>query len=241
MNEHLLSAIESYEPFPETIDYVSQYPALCIAGPTGAGKGTLATYLTQSGDYAPVVSDTTRQPRKHNDGYEVNGVNYWFIDEDKALAKVQGGDYIEVKAVHETTMYGTSTEAYKKVIESEKTPILEIDVQGIEDLMARFPDLHAILLLPPSFDVWQRRLDNRGDMSVEEKVRRFKTALKEIVKPIENPRFYPVINTEVVYTAQAITSSEYRQPEYRERALKVAHELLERTVAFLRDNDGTIA
>jgi guanylate kinase len=237
MNEHLLAAIDAYEPFPDTVEYVSRHPALCIAGPTGAGKGTLATYLTQSGDYAPVVSDTTRQPRKHNDGYEVNGVNYWFIDEDKALAKVQGGDYIEVKAVHETTMYGTSTEAYKKVVESDRTPILEIDVQGIEDLMARFAELDAILLLPPNFDVWQQRLDGRGDMGVDEKVRRFRTALKEIIKPIENPRFFPVINTEVIDTAQVIASQEYRQPEYRERALKVAHELLERTVAFLREND----
>lgn len=237
MNEHLIAAIEAYQPFPETIKYVSKHPALCIAGPTGAGKGTLATYLTQSDDYAPVVSDTTRQPRKHNDGYEVNGVNYWFLDEAEALKKVQNGEYIEVKAVHETTMYGTSTEAYKKVVENDKTPILEIDVQGIEDLMARFPELDAVLLLPPSFDIWQHRLDNRGDMSIEEKIRRFKTALKEIVKPIENPRFFPVINTEVVYTAQVITHEEYRQPAYREKAMKVVHELLERIEVFLHEND----
>lgn len=236
MNEQLLEAIATYQPPASTVEYVSEHPSLNIAGPTGAGKGTLATYLTQSGEYAPVVSDTTRKPRPHNDGLEVNGVHYWFLDDDEALQKVTSGAYVEVKTVHQERMYGTSTEAYKKVVESEQTPILEIDVQGIEDLMAHFPELDAILLLPPDFDTWQHRLDGRGDMDLSEKIRRFKTALTEIAKPIEDERFHPVINTEVVDTAATIISDEYKQPEYRERALQVAYELLERTAQFLQEH-----
>lgn len=233
MDPQLVNEINNYKPSEATVTYISEHPSLNIAGPTGAGKDTLATYLTQSGDYALVVSDTTRSPRPHNDGQEVNGVHYWFIDEAKALEKVKNKAYVEVKQVHERGMYGTSVEAYKKVITSGQKPILVIDIQGIEDLMGQFPQLDAILLLPPNFEVWQQRLDGRGDMSLEEKIRRLKTALKEIAKPIENPRFHPVINTEVIDTAEIIESGEYKEAAYRENALKVAHELLENIETFL--------
>ena len=236
MNQRLLDAISSYQPSEETVRYVSEHPSLNIAGPTGAGKDTLATYLTQSGDYALVVSDTTRSPRPHHDGLEVNGVQYWFLTDDEALAKVTAQKYVEVKQVHERGMYGTSTNAYQKVVESRQIPILVIDIQGIEELMGHFPQLDAVLLLPPNFDVWQQRLDGRGDMSHEEKVRRMKTALKEIAKPIENPRFHPVINTEVIDTAEVIMSGEYKQPAYRDSALLVARELLRRINDFLANN-----
>ncbi len=237
MKETLFEAINTYQPPEEVIKYVSENPSCNIAGPTGAGKGTFSLYLAQSREFAPVVSDTTRIPRPHNDGLEVNGVQYWFIKEDEAELKVRDGKYIEVKAVHHKTMYGTSFEAYKKVVESGRVPILEIDVQGMEDLMDRYPDFESIFLLPPDFDIWQVRLDGRGDMNLDEKIHRFKTALVEMKKPFENPRFHPVINTEVVETEKIIESGEHKTPEYRARALKVASELLTRTAAFLEEYD----
>lgn len=237
MNDDLLAAIEAYQP-PESIqELITQNPSLNLAGPTGAGKGTLATYLTQLGKFAPVVSDTTRLPRPHNDGYEVNGVNYWFIDEATALDRVKNGAYVEVKSVHRKTMYGTSIAAYERVVQSGRTPILEIDVQGIEDLMGRFEDFEAVFLLPPDFHTWQSRLDGRGRMDIEDKIERFKSALFEIDRLIHNDRFYAVINTEVVDTAGRMISGEYKTPEYQKNALLVAQELLEKTRQFLAIHD----
>jgi len=240
MDTKLLEAIKNYEAPEAAHKEVSNHPPLALAGPTGAGKGTLATYLTQSGDFAPVVSDTTRPPRPHNDGMEVHGVGYWFLTEQEALQKIANGSYIEVKEVHRRTMYGTSREAYRKVVSSGRTPILEIDVQGIEELMQHFPELEAVFLLPPSFDVWQSRLDGRGSMDFDEKVNRLETAYSEIQRPLTNPRFHPVVNHEVIDTAELITSGKYKNPEYREGALKVARELLARTVSFLESHGRTI-
>jgi guanylate kinase len=233
MNDQLFTLITSYRAPENAHHVISNHPSLNFAGPTGAGKGTLVTYLTQSGDYAPVVSDTTRAPRPHNDGFEVNGVNYWFIGEDEAIQKVSEGMYIEVKAVHRKTMYGTSVASYERVVNTGRTPVLEIDVQGMEDLMERFSDFEAIFLLPPNFDVWQSRLDGRGRMQHEEKIERLKSACVEIEVLLANPRFYPVINTEVVDTAALITSEAYKAEEYREHALAIAKEILEHTKAFL--------
>lgn len=236
MNESLIQKIETYEPPVRALHLVEQNPSLNIAGPTGAGKGTLSVYLAQTGNYSPVVSDTTRAPRPHNKGYEVNGVDYWFISESEAEQKIGQGAYLEVKAVHQKTVYGTSLDSYQRVIDSGKIPLLEIDVQGMEDLMDRYSHFEAIMLFPPDFDIWQQRLEGRGDMSLDEKVVRLKSAVSEMQKPIQNPRFHPVINTEVVDTAAIIASGQYTSPEYRSSALVVAKELLRRTELFLEDH-----
>lgn len=229
----LSKAVENYQAHSEARKLVAEHPPLGIAGPTGSGKGTVAHYLTQSANYSPTVSDTTRAPRPHNDGVEVNGVQYWFINEEQAAEKLKNGEYIEAKWVHGTTLYGTSTEAYRRVIQTGRTPLLEIDVQGMEDLMDDFPDFEPILLLPPDFETWQSRLDGRGDMDLEQKIRRFGTALIEFAKPFENPRFNPVVNHEVLDTAEVIKSGEYRASEYRQNALRIAEELRVATQDFL--------
>lgn len=231
--ESFENTINGYIMPEEAKQLILEYPSLNIAGPTGAGKGTMTLYLTQSGNYTPVVSDTTRIPRRSGNGYEVNGVHYWFIDEATARQKLSEGAYIEAKPVHGDTMYGTSIESYKRVVESGRIPILEIDVKGMEELMQQAPGFEAILLLPPSFEVWEQRIDGRGEMDLPEKLKRFTTAVLEYSKPIENRNFFPVINTEVVDTAEVIMSGKYRSDEYREKALDLAAELRDQTQAFL--------
>lgn len=229
----LETAINDYKAPEHARRLISEHPPLAIAGPTGSGKGTVAHYLTQSENYSPVVSDTTRTPRKHNDGYEVNGVQYWFITEAEAAQKLADGAFIESKWVHGITLYGTSIASYERVVKAGRTPLLEIDVQGIEDLMDEFPGFESILLIPPSFDVWQARLDGRGDMDLEQKLRRFATALDELKRPFENPRFHPVVNVEVVDTAKVIVDETYRDEAYRKAALETAEQIALDIEAFL--------
>ncbi len=235
---NLSEAVNNYQAPKSARELIAENPPLGIAGPTGSGKGTVAHFLTQSANYSPTVSDTTRLPRKHNDGYEVNGVQYWFISEEEAAEKLSGGEYIEAKWVHGTTLYGTSVESYRRVVAAGRIPLLEIDVQGMEDLMEDFPTFEPILLLPPDFETWQRRLDGRGDMDLEQKLRRFDTALIEFTKPFENPKFHPVVNHEVIDTAEVIKSGEYRSDEYREEALKIAEELRQATKRFLDSHNS---
>jgi len=229
----LEQAISAYQ-MPETArTLLHEHPSLNIAGPTGAGKGTMAQHLTQTGHYVPVVSDTTRPKRVFGNGYEVSGVHYWFIDDETGLKKLTDNEYIEAKLVHGDTLYGTSITSYERVVKSGRTPILEIDVQGMEDLMQAAPGFEAILLLPPSFEIWEQRIDGRGDMDIDQKIRRFQTALLEYKKPLENENFYPVINTEVLETAEIIMSGEYHEESYRLKALALAAELHDATQKFL--------
>lgn len=232
----LEQAIESYEMPDEAKILILEQPSLNIAGPTGAGKGTMAQYLTQTGKYTPVVSDTTRAPRPTGNGLEVNGVHYWFIDQETALEKLANGAFVEAKLVHGDTLYGTTIASYQRVVDGGRVPILEIDINGMEELMKEAPGFEAVLLLPPSFDIWVQRLDGRGDMDLAQKLRRFETALVEYTRPIENENFWPVINTEVVDTAELIISGDYKDPAYREHALALAVELRDHTQAFLNSH-----
>jgi len=229
----LEQAIHNYQMPSKARKFLHEHPSLNIAGPTGAGKGTMTQHLTQTGHYVPVVSDTTRKPRVFGNGYEVNGVHYWFIDHETGLQRLNAGAYIEAKLVHGDTLYGTSITSYERVVNSGRIPILEIDIQGMEDLMEAAPGFEAILLLPPSFEIWEQRIDGRGDMTLEQKIRRFRTALSEYTKPLENRNFYPVVNTEVLDTAEVIISGAYKDEAYRQKALVLAQELHDATKEFL--------
>jgi guanylate kinase len=230
---YLEEIINSYQMPKEAKRLIRAHKPIGLAGPTGAGKGTLAQYLTQTGEYAPIVSDTTRAPRLLGGGYEVNGVHYWFINEDEALEKLRTNKYIEAKLVHGSTVYGTSIEAYKRVVASGRTPILEIDVQGMEEFMQADPEFSSIMLLPPDFDTWIERLDGRGVMDPDEKTRRLNTAIFELDKIFENKRFFPVINTEVVDTYEVIRSGAYLEEPYMSESMDIARRLSRATKAFL--------
>lgn len=234
---NLQEAVNSYRMPEVARALISEHRPLGLAGPTGAGKSTLAQYLTQEGHYAPIVSDTTRAPRPFLKGSEVNGVHYWFLTEKEALEKIAQGGYIEAKVVHGDTLYGTSISAYSQVVKSGRTPILDIDVQGMEEFMRHDSAFEAILLLPPNFETWMQRIEARGDMTPENRLKRFSSALVEYSKPFDNKQFYPVVNTEVVEAAKVIQSGEYRNPDYQEYALQVAAELRDATQAYL---DNTI-
>jgi guanylate kinase len=230
---NLQTAVQSYSIPEAARQLIHAHQPLGLAGPTGAGKSTLAHYLTLRGDFAPVVSDTTRRPRPIGNDDEVNGVHYWFISEAEALEKLSHKKYVEAKLVHGDTLYGTSIAAYQHVVNNGRTAILDIDIQGMEEFMSVDPDFEAILLLPPSFEVWNQRIDGRGDMTAENKIRRFQSALKEYEVVFRNERFYPVMNTEVVETAEVIKSKRYKDPGYKQAALAVARALVEETRAYL--------
>ena len=235
---NLIDLINEYKPSEEARVLVREHPPLGLSGPTGSGKGTVGHYLTQTENYAPIISDTTRPPRKHHDGYEVNGVQYWFISENQAVEKLKQQAYIEAKWIHGTTMYGTSVAAYERVVDSGRVPLLEIDVQGMDDLMDGFSDFQPIFLLPPSFEIWQQRLDGRGGIGLSQKISRFKSALLELERPIKNKNYHPVINDEVVETAKIIKSGEYLNEDYRNEAILVANEMKQKINMFLAQHDS---
>jgi len=147
-----------------------------ISAPSGAGKSTLCKKLRQHyPDIQFSVSYTTRQPRAN----ECDGIDYNFISSEDFKKGIQENQWAEWACVHDN-YYGTSKELIKSYLETGKDVLLEIDVQGMKQIVEQFPDAITIFIKPPSLEILQQRLENRGTDLPDVIAKRLKNAKKEM-------------------------------------------------------------
>jgi guanylate kinase len=103
------------------------------------------------------VSHTTRSPRKG----EVDEVDYNFVSEEKFRTMADQGEFLEWAEVH-GNFYGTSRASVMTMLDKGLDVLLDIDVQGAVQVRDVFADAVLIFILPPSLEVVEDRLRNRG-------------------------------------------------------------------------------
>ncbi|MGQ9475806.1 MAG: guanylate kinase [Actinomycetota bacterium] len=146
-----------------------------VAGPSGAGKGTLISELLKRYPQARLsVSATTREPRPG----EREGVEYHFLDRKEFQRRAQAGDFLEWAEVH-GNLYGTPRRAVEEWLERGHDVILEIDVQGARQVRERMPEAVTVFVTPPSLEALEERLRQRGTENEEEIRRRLRNAVRE--------------------------------------------------------------
>jgi len=146
-----------------------------ISAPSGAGKTTLAHRIFQAvPDLRPSISYTTRTPRKG----EVNGRDYYFVSEEQFTHMRSAGAFAEWAHVHEF-FYGTPRAPLDEAVAQGRDLLLDIDVQGAEQLKATYPEAVSIFVLPPSWRELERRLRGRGTDHEEVITRRLQRAREE--------------------------------------------------------------
>jgi guanylate kinase len=154
-----------------------------VSGPSGAGKTTLINNVRS--ELAPLginlyfsVSHTTRQLRAG----EVEGKNYYFVSPEKFSSMVERGEFLEWAHVHEQR-YGTSKKEVVDRLHQGVDVILDIDYQGARQI-ANDSDLKErklnVFIFPPSFEVLEQRLRDRGLNSDREIETRLQKAMDEI-------------------------------------------------------------
>jgi len=149
---------------------------LIVSGPSGSGKSTLVQKILELPGTMPSVSCTTR-PRRAT---EASGKCYDFISEAEFEAMVQRGEFLEYARVFGKHSYGTPRKWLEESRKKGLDLVLEIDVQGAEQVKQKLPESVAIFILPPSREELERRLRNRGQDSGEEISRRLAKARDEI-------------------------------------------------------------
>lgn len=147
-----------------------------LAGPSGAGKTTLAHHLVETFDSAVFsVSNTTRPAR----GSEIEGVDYFYSCREEFLERIESGCFLEYAEVH-GNLYGTSRDWVMRELARGGNVILDIDVQGALQIKKAFPASILIFILTPSPDVLSKRLLSRNTDDPDVVLRRMEVAESEI-------------------------------------------------------------
>jgi len=166
-----------------------------VSAPSGAGKTSLVNALLQREPALRLaVSYTTRSPRPG----EENGVHYHFVSEERFLAMMGEGAFLEHAEVF-GNRYGTAEATVREDLAQGRDLILEIDWQGARQVRERFPAAVSIFVLPPSAEALHERLCGRGQDSDAVIEVRMRAAREEISHYAEydylvvNDRFEPAL------------------------------------------------
>ncbi len=147
-----------------------------LSAPSGAGKTTLCEALRRlHPELAYSVSFTTRRPRQG----ETDGKDYHFISKDEFEAGIADGRWAEWAEVH-GNYYGTSALWIDQTLNSGEHVLMDIDMQGARQMVARFPEAITVFIMPPSMEELERRLRSRGTDAETTISLRLSNALEEI-------------------------------------------------------------
>jgi len=148
-----------------------------ISAPSGSGKSTLVGRIRETVPNLEFsISYTTRKPR----GAEQNGREYYFISREEFEEMISNQEFLEHARVFETDYYGTARRFLRKAEEEGSDLLLDIDVQGAEQIKRELPHAVSIFIMPPNRSELERRLRERSQDSAEVIQRRLETARREI-------------------------------------------------------------
>lgn len=205
--DQLQQKLAGYKPSVETVELIRQTPILLLVGVSGAGKDSIKQRLPKTGDYHHIVSHTTRKPRENKGVMERDGVDYHFIDLAEAERMLDAGAFVEAK-MYSGNIYGTSVAEIERARDDSKIALTDIEVQGVVEYKAISASVHAVFVLPPSYEVWQQRLQSRyaGDVDPADMEKRLRTAKAELAEALHKDYYRFVINDDLETAVVAVDS-----------------------------------
>ena len=162
-----------------------------LSGPSGVGKSTVVAGLRKEcPEIWLSVSVTTRPPRPG----EVDGREYYFVDDADFDRMVAGGELLEW-AAFAGYRYGTPRGPLAEKLAAGIPSLLEIDLAGARQVRRAVPDALLVFLAPPSWPELVRRLTGRATEPPEVIERRLAAARVELAA--EDEFDVTLINTSV--------------------------------------------
>ena len=171
---------------------------IVLSAPSGAGKTTiLQKALSLLDEIEFSVSYTTRVQRLT----ERDGLDYHFVTEELFRERIAENQFLEWAEVH-GNLYGTGRAETESICQSGRDVLLDVDVQGAAQVRKAKPDAISVFMLPPSFEVLEKRLRGRQQDSPEVIEMRLRAARSEIGRYLDYD--YVVINEELDHAADML-------------------------------------
>lgn len=171
-----------------------------ISGPSGVGKTSIIEGVMKKVRNVVFSVSCTTRPKRPN---EVEGRDYFFVDERTFLDMVQKDEFLEWAVVH-GHYYGTPRKFVEEQIQKGINVILDIDVQGATTVMKKIKDAVFVFIAPPSFDELKKRLLKRGTEKEEDMLKRLEDAKRELE---QIPKFqYLIVNVDLQESIEQLTS-----------------------------------
>ena len=183
-----------------------------VSGPSGVGKSTvLRALFAQNTNLYFSVSATTRDPRPG----EEDGVHYHFLSAETFREWIAKDEFLEY-AEFVGNAYGTPRKYVDEALAAGKDVILDIEVQGAEQVCAKRPETVTVFIAPPSWDELERRLTERGTDTPEKIQKRLQRAKEEVLQA-HNYNYFVINDTveNAVEELRSIMTAEHCRPDER--------------------------
>ena len=174
---------------------------IIMSGPSGVGKGTIRKCFMDDDSLrlAYSISMTTRKRRAN----EVDGVDYIFTSREHFEEAIRRGELLEW-AEFVGNYYGTPLAQVEELRNEGKNVLLEIEVQGADQVRQKCPDALSIFIIPPSMEELEKRI--RGRRSEPEEIVQQRLAKAENEMKLVSNYKYIVCNEDPQLAAELISS-----------------------------------
>jgi guanylate kinase len=191
-----------------------------VSAPSGAGKTTLVERLVE---LVPRLTKSRSYTSRARRPGETDGVDYNFVSRARFDEMVEAGEFLEWADVF-GNLYGTSAVDTGRVRAEGQDVVLVIDVQGARQVRRQGMETCGIFILPPSFDVLERRLRGRSQDSDGAIRHRLSVARQEVSAFADYD--YVVVNDDLDTAAERLRSIVLAERARVRRMREVAAEIL---------------
>lgn len=134
---------------------------IIFSAPSGSGKTTIVKHLLEkNSNLGFSISACTRDKRGRD---EENGKDYYFLTPEDFKERIVKQEFIEWQEVYRGAFYGTLKSEIDRLWSEGKHVLFDVDVKGGLNLKKYFgDDALAIFVQPPSVEILEERLRNRG-------------------------------------------------------------------------------
>lgn len=149
-----------------------------ISGPSGVGKDSVIERLRDA--YPDIHFSVTATTRARRPG-EIDGIHYYFLDEETFLAREGEGEFIETATVY-NHRYGVPRTPVRHALARGQDVVVKVDVQGAASIKAVADKAIFIFIAPESLTELLRRLRSRKTDDPDALMARFSAASRELLQ-----------------------------------------------------------